>query len=61
MTELEKAKQRTKKIRSIRRNAELEGTRSTSATRKDQLEYVRGTITASELGDRVRRRYGVQQ
>ncbi len=60
MTELEKAKQRTKKIRSIRRNAELEGTQSTSATRKDQLDYVRGAITASELGDRVRRRYGVQ-
>lgn len=60
MTELEKAKRRVKAVRSIRRSTELEGTSSTAATRADQLAYARGTITAAELGERVRRRYNVQ-
>jgi hypothetical protein len=33
---------------------------STNATRADQIAYARGTITAGELRDRVRRRYNVQ-
>jgi Antitoxin VbhA len=60
VTELQKAKRRVKAVRSIRRSTELEGTSSTSATRADQLAYARGTITAAELGERVRRRYNVQ-
>ena len=60
MTELQKAKRRVKTIRAIRRSTELEGMSSTAATRADQLAYARGTITAAELGDRVRRRYNVQ-
>jgi len=44
----------------VRLSTELEGARSTAATRIDQLAYIQGVITASELVDRVRRRYGVQ-
>jgi hypothetical protein len=43
-----------------RRSTELEGSRSTNATRADQVAYARGTITAAELRDRVWRRYNVQ-
>jgi Antitoxin VbhA len=53
----ERAKRRVKAIRRIRRSSELEGGSSTAATRADQLAYARGTITAVELGERVRRRY----
>lgn len=60
MTEVEKAERRVKVVRSIRRSTELEGSRSTNATRADQDAYSRGTITAAELGDRVRRRYNVR-
>lgn len=60
MTELQKAKRRVKAIRAIRRSTELEGSRSTNATRADQLAYARGSITAAQLGDRVRRRYNVK-
>lgn len=60
MTELQKTKHRVKTIRAIRKSTELEGARSTASTRTDQLAYARGTITATELGDRVRRRYNVQ-
>lgn len=60
MTELMKVKRRVKAVRAIRRSTELEGSRSTAATRADQVEYARGHITASELGDRVRRRYKVK-
>lgn len=60
MTALERTKQRTRTIRSIRRNTEMEGSQSTEATRKDQLDYARGSITAAELSARVRRRYGVE-
>jgi hypothetical protein len=60
VTELMKVKRRVKAVRAIRRSTELEGSRSTAATRADQVEYARGHITASELGDRVRRRYKVK-
>ncbi|TCJ95372.1 antitoxin VbhA family protein [Nocardia alba] len=60
MTEAQKAKRRVKVVRAIRHSTELEGSRSTNATRADQLEYARGKITAAELSDRVRSRYNVQ-
>lgn len=60
MTEVQKAQRRVKVVRAIRRSTELEGSRSTKATRADQDAYARGTITAAELGDRVRRRYKVR-
>jgi len=47
-------------VRAIRRSTELEGSRSTNATPADQVAYARGTITAAELRDRVRRRYNLQ-
>ncbi|MCZ0732368.1 hypothetical protein [Mycolicibacterium iranicum] len=49
-----------KTVRSARCSTELEGASSTAATRADQIAYVRGTITAAQLGDRVRQRYGVR-
>ena len=51
---------RSKAVRAIRRSTELEGSRSTNATRADQDAYVSGTITAAELRDRVRRRYNIK-
>ncbi|MEU6559897.1 hypothetical protein [Nocardia nova] len=60
MTEGQKVQRRVKTVRAIRRSTELEGSRSTNATRADQDAYARGTITAAELGERVRRRYNVQ-
>ena len=60
MTEVQKAQRRVKAVKAIRRSTELEGSRSTNATRADQDAYARGTITAAELGDRVRRRYKVR-
>ena len=60
MTKLEKTRRRVKAVRAIRRSTELEGSRSTNATRADQVAYARGAITAAELRDRVRRRYNVQ-
>ena len=60
MTEVQKAQRRVKVVRAIRRSTELEGSRSTIATRADQDAYARGTITTAELGDRVRRRYKVR-
>jgi hypothetical protein len=59
-SEVQKAKRRVKPVRAIRRSTELEGSRSTNATRADQVAYARGTITAAELRDRVWRRYNVQ-
>lgn len=59
VTKAERTQRRVRAIRSIRRSSELEGASSTGATRADQLAYARGTISASELGDRVRRRYNV--
>lgn len=60
MTEVQKTQRRVKAVRAIRRSTELEGSRSTNATRADQDAYALGTITAAELGDRVRRRYNIQ-
>ena len=60
MTEGQKIQRRIKTVRAIRRSTELEGSRSTNATRADQDAYLRGAITAAELGERVRRRYNVQ-
>jgi len=61
VTEVQKAEQRrVKVVRSILRSTELEGSRSTTATRADQDAYARGTITAAELGQRVRRRYNIK-
>lgn len=53
VSELQKAKRRVKAIRAIRRSSELEGSRSTDATRADQVRYARGSITAAQLGDRI--------
>uniref|UniRef100_UPI000C1F5CD4 antitoxin VbhA family protein n=1 Tax=Klebsiella pneumoniae TaxID=573 RepID=UPI000C1F5CD4 len=47
-TELQKVKRRFRNVRATRRNTELEGTRSTAATRADQNDYARGKITAAE-------------
>ena len=60
MTEVQQTQRRDKVVRAIRRSTELEGSRSTNATRADQDAYASGAITAAELGDRVRRRYNVQ-
>lgn len=60
MTELQKVKRRVKAVRAVRRSTELEGSRSTNATRADQVDYARGTINAAELRDRVRRRYNMR-
>jgi Antitoxin VbhA len=54
VTELQKATRRVKVVRAVRRASELEGSRSTDATRADQVAYARGTITAAQLRDRVR-------
>ncbi|MEE4025369.1 hypothetical protein V1Y59_19950 [Gordonia sp. PKS22-38] len=59
MTELEKVQRRVRTIRKIRSGSELEGYRSTDATRADQRAYARGAITAAELGERVRQRYDI--
>jgi hypothetical protein len=53
VTELQKAKRRVKIVRATRRGSELEGSRSTDATRADQVAYARGTITAAQLRDLV--------
>lgn len=60
MTEVKKVKRRVKAVRAIRRSTELDGSKSTAATRADQVAYARGHITAAELGARVRRRYNVK-
>ena len=60
VSEVQKAGRRVKVVKSIRRSTELEGSRSTNATRDDQDADARGTITAAELGDRVRRRYNIK-
>ena len=57
MTAAQKAQRRVKAVSAIRHSTELEGSRSTDATRADQDAYARGTIPAAELGARVRRRY----
>ncbi|QSM91819.1 antitoxin VbhA family protein [Mycobacteroides abscessus subsp. bolletii] len=60
MAGIQDSERRARIVKAIRRSTELEGSRSTDATRADQDAYVRGTITATELVERVRRRYDVQ-
>lgn len=50
---------RRRAIEDARRSSELEGSRSTDATRVDQDAYVRGEIDVEQLGQRVRARYGL--
>lgn len=50
---------RRRAIDDARRSSELEGSRSTDATRADQDAYVRGEIDVDQLGQRVRERYGL--
>lgn len=50
---------RRRAIEDARRTSELEGSRSTDATRADQDAYVRGEIDIEQLGHRVRERYGL--
>lgn len=57
MSEWQQVQQRVRTIRAIRRSSELEGARSTDATRADQLAYARGAISVIELGERVRSRH----
>ncbi|NLU84711.1 antitoxin VbhA family protein [Rhodococcus sp. HNM0569] len=59
MTDTQAVSRRVRHVRAIRRNTELEGVRSTDATRADQVAYARGEIDVSALGDRVRRRYNL--
>lgn len=58
-TETRPAELRRKAIEDARRSSELEGSRSTPATRADQDAYVRGEIDVDQLGQRVRARYGL--
>lgn len=51
--------QRKRAVLAARQTSELEGTRSTPETRADQDAYERGEIDVSQLGDRVRARYGL--
>lgn len=48
---------RRRAVEDARRSSELEGSRSTDATRTDQDAFVRGEIDARQLGERVRARY----
>ncbi|ONI63418.1 hypothetical protein ALI44B_01415 [Leifsonia sp. ALI-44-B] len=50
---------RARVVAEARRSSELEGARSTEASRLDQDAYVRGEIDVSQLGARVRSRYGL--
>ena len=50
---------RRRAIERARTSSELEGARSTDATRADQDAYVRGEIDIDQLSDRVRARYGL--
>lgn len=53
------AERRQRAIADARRSSELEGSRSSDATRADQDAYVRGEIDVEQLGQRVRARYGL--
>lgn len=53
----EQKRRKDRVVLAARRGTELEGLRSTDATRADQDAYVRGAITAAELLVRVQRRY----
>lgn len=50
---------RERAVLDARHTSELEGARSTPATRADQDAYQRGEIDVSQLGARVRARYGL--
>lgn len=50
---------RLRAVADARRSSEIEGSRSTEATRRDQDAYVRGEIDIDQLGQRVRERYGI--
>lgn len=57
--EITESERRKRAIEDARRSSELEGSRSTEATRSDQDAYVRGEIDIEQLGRRVRSRYGL--
>ncbi len=57
--EITEVERRKRAIDDARRSSELEGSRSTDATRADQDAYVRGEIDIEALGKRVRSRYGL--
>ena len=59
ITELSVEQRRLRAVTDARRSSELEGSRSTEATRRDQDAYVRGEIDIDQLGQRVRERYGI--
>lgn len=61
MSERQRMLRRVRTVRKIRHSSELEGSRSTDATRADQFAYAKGAITAAELGDRVRQRHNIAQ
>lgn len=54
------ASRRERSVHAARCCTELEGSQSTAGTRADQDAYVRGTISAAELVDRVRSRYNIR-
>ncbi|QIX53972.1 antitoxin VbhA family protein [Rhodococcus sp. DMU1] len=56
---LDERTRRERAIRAARTTSELEGARSTEATRADQDAYVRGEIDIAQLGARVRARYNL--
>ena len=56
---MDESARRERAIRAARTTSELEGARSTDATRADQDAYVRGEIDLAELGARVRARYNL--
>lgn len=51
---------RERAIHDARQTNQLEGSRSTDATRADQDAYVRGEIGVEQLRSRVRARYGLR-
>lgn len=55
----ESAERRRRATEDARHSSELEGSRSTDATRADQDAYVRGEIDVDQLGQRVSARYGL--
>ena len=57
--EITEIEHRKRAVEDARRSSELEGSRSTEATRSDQDAYVRGEIDIEQLGRRVRSRYGL--
>lgn len=50
---------RARAIAAARRSTELEGSRSTEATRRDQEAYARGEIDLDQLRARIFARYGI--